>query len=73
MEIKEKTINTTITTMLPIICLIIFILLLIYTAIYYVLALNLYLDGVELETLKKNTFIKQLITFTMVIVILIIL
>ena len=49
----------------------IFILLLIYTAIYYVLALNLYLDGVELETLKKNTFIKQLITFTMVIVILI--
>lgn len=45
------------------------VLLLIYTAVYYVLALNTYLDGVELDTLKKNTFVKQLITFTMIIVI----
>ncbi|MGN1299220.1 MAG: UPF0182 family protein [Candidatus Scatovivens sp.] len=49
----------------------IFLLLLIYTAIYYVLALNTYLDGVELETLKKNTFIKQLVSFAITIVILI--
>lgn len=49
----------------------IFLLMLIYTAIYYVLALNTYLDGVELETLKKNTFIKQLLFFTILIVILI--
>ena len=47
----------------------ILLLLLIYTAVYYVLALNTYLDGVELETLKKNTFIKQLIVFTMIIVV----
>ena len=49
----------------------ILVLLLVYTAVYYVLALNTYLDGVELETLKKNTFIKQLIFFTILIVILI--
>ena len=49
----------------------IFALMLIYTAIYYVLTLNTYLDGVRLETLKKNTFIKQLIIFAMIIVVLI--
>lgn len=49
----------------------ILVLMLVYTAIYYVLVLNTYLDGVELETLKKNTFIKQLIIFTILIVILI--
>lgn len=31
----------------------------IYTAIYYVITLNTYFDGVDVETLKKNTFIKQ--------------
>ena len=41
------------------------------SAVYYVLALNTYLDGVELETLKKNTLVKQLIFFTIIIVILI--
>lgn len=30
-----------------------------YTAIYYVVTLNICLDGVSTETLKKNTFIKQ--------------
>lgn len=32
---------------------------LIYTAIYYVVTLNICFDGVSGETLKKNTFIKQ--------------
>lgn len=31
----------------------------IYTALYYVITLNIYFDGVDSETLKKNTFIKQ--------------
>ena len=30
-----------------------------YTAIYYVITLNTFFDGVDVETLKKNTFIKQ--------------
>ena len=30
-----------------------------YVAIYYVITLNSYFDGVDVETLKKNTFIKQ--------------
>lgn len=31
----------------------------IYTALYYVITLNSYFDGVDVETLKKNTFVKQ--------------
>lgn len=31
----------------------------IYTALYYVITLNTYFDGVDIETLKKNTFVKQ--------------
>ena len=31
----------------------------IYTALYYVITLNTFFDGVDVETLKKNTFIKQ--------------
>ncbi len=46
-----------------------FICLIIYTAIYYVLTLNTCLDGVSSETLKKNTFIKQLMFFAILIVI----
>ena len=46
-----------------------FICLIVYTAIYYVLTLNTCLDGVSGETLKKNTFIKQLMFFATVIVI----
>lgn len=33
--------------------------LIIYTALYYVITLNQYFDGVSGETLKKNTFVKQ--------------
>lgn len=33
--------------------------LIIYVALYYVIALNVYFDGVDIETLKKNTFLKQ--------------
>ena len=31
----------------------------IYTALYYVITLNSFFDGVDVETLKKNTFVKQ--------------
>lgn len=31
----------------------------IYTALYYVITLNSFTDGVDVEVLKKNTFIKQ--------------
>ena len=31
----------------------------IYTAIYYVITLNSFFDGVDVEVLKKNTFVKQ--------------
>lgn len=31
----------------------------IYTALYYVITLNSHFDGVDVETLKKNTFVKQ--------------
>ena len=39
-----------------------FIALIIYTAFYYVIVINLYLDGVDIEILKKNTFIKQILS-----------
>ncbi len=41
--------------------------LLIYTAIYYVVVINLYLDGIDIELLKKNTFIKQIVGILVII------
>ena len=35
------------------------IVLMIYAALYYVITLNNYFDGVDGETLRKNTFVKQ--------------
>ncbi len=35
--------------------------LFVYTAIYYVVVMNVYLDGIDIELLKKNTFIKQIV------------
>ncbi len=37
----------------------VFLVAIIYTALYYVITLNTFFDGVDVETLKKNTFIKQ--------------
>lgn len=37
----------------------IFVVTIIYIALYYVITLNVYFDGVDGETLKKNTFVKQ--------------
>ena len=34
--------------------------LIVYTAFYYVIVINVYLDGVDIELLKKNTFLKQI-------------
>ena len=45
-----------------------FILLSIYIAIYYIIVFNRFFDGINLETLKKNTAIKQIIFNVMVIV-----
>lgn len=39
-------------------CIGFFIVTLIYIALYFVIALNSYFDGVDGETLKKNTFVK---------------
>ena len=33
----------------------------IYTAVYYIIAFNVYLDGIDIEILKKNKVLKQLI------------
>lgn len=45
--------------------------LIIYIAFYYVVVMNVYLDGVDIETLKKNTFIKQIISMLIFIALLI--
>ncbi len=37
----------------------VFLVAIIYTGLYYVITLNTFFDGVDVETLKKNTFIKQ--------------
>ena len=43
------------------------VILLFYIGIYYIAALNIYFNGVEIETLKKNVVIKLIITILMVI------
>lgn len=43
------------------------IFLIVYIALYYVIVMNVYLDGVDIETLKKNTFIKQVISLVILI------
>ena len=43
------------------------VILLFYVGIYYIAALNIYFNGVEIETLKKNIVIKLIITILMVI------
>ena len=46
----------------------VFLATIIYVALYYVITLNTYFDGVDVETLKKNTFIKQEITILVLLV-----
>lgn len=41
--------------------------LIVYIAFYYVIVMNYYLDGVDVELLKKNTFVKQIIALIIVI------
>ena len=43
--------------------------IIIYVALYYVITLNTFFDGVDIETLKKNTFIKQEIVFVVILAI----
>lgn len=42
----------------------------IYTGLYYVITLNVYFDGIDAETLKKNTFVKQILFLVILIAIL---
>ena len=44
--------------------------LMVYVAFYYVIVMNTYLDGVNIETLKKNTFIKQIMAMVILIALL---
>ncbi len=44
--------------------------LVVYTVIYYIAAFNIYFDGIEINMLKKSTFIKQIIGFVLIIAIL---
>ena len=46
------------------------VVLIAYTAFYYIIAFNIYFDGVDGETVKKSLFIKQLIVYLMILVIL---
>ena len=46
------------------------VVLIAYTAFYYILTFNIYFDGVDGETIKKSTFIKQLITYLLILVVL---
>ena len=46
-----------------------FILLTVYTVVYYLVCFNKFFDGVNGQTLRKNTFIKQLLFNAMVIII----
>lgn len=43
------------------------IVLIVYIAVYYIATLNIYFDGVDIESLKKNTVVKLLITILVVI------
>lgn len=43
--------------------------LILYTTAYYIITFNVYFEAVNGETLKKNTFIKQLLFFTKLVVI----
>lgn len=40
-----------------------------YTALYYVITLNVYFDGINGETLKTNTFVKQILFLVVLIAI----
>lgn len=46
------------------------IVLIAYTAFYYIIAFNNYFDGVDGEAIKKSLFIKQLVTFLIILVVL---
>lgn len=44
--------------------------LIVYVAFYYVVVINLYLEGIDIELLKKNMFLKQIIAILMIIALL---
>lgn len=48
----------------------IFVGITLYTAIYYIIVFNIYFDGIDGKSLKKSILIKQITTYTMIIIIL---
>ena len=46
------------------------VVLIAYTAAYYIIAFNVYFDGVDGETVKNSIFIKQIITLLLILVVL---
>lgn len=46
------------------------VVLITYTAFYYIIAFNFFFDGVDAETIKKSVFLKQLVVFLILFVIL---
>ncbi len=51
--------------------LIVISILTVYTFSYYIIVFNVYFDGIDLQTLKKNTFVKQICAYVMIIALLI--
>lgn len=49
--------------------LILLVFIIVYTIAYYIIVFNVYFDGINLQTLKKSTVIKQLCTYIMLIAI----
>lgn len=47
----------------------VFVVAIIYTALYYVITLNVYFDGINGDTLKTNTFVKQLLFLVVLVAI----
>lgn len=45
----------------------IIIVLAVYTIIYYIVTFNMCLEGIELKTLKKSMFVKQMISFVLIV------
>lgn len=45
------------------------IVLIVYTAFYYIISLNVYFDGVDGETIRKSIFLKQLVFYLAILVV----
>lgn len=44
-----------------------FVVLAVYTVVYYIASFNIYFDGIDIKLFKKSTFFKQMIAFVLLI------